>query len=404
VIEITQIINFDKPDSTNYLALIITKNTLNHPEAVWLDNGQELENKYLKYYQNVIKAQKEDKYSYTQYWKKIQEKLNSMAKIRKVYFSPDGVYNQINLYSLFNPESQKYLIEELDIRLLSNPREVLSIRQNTLVKKEELKGKKAELFGFPFYDDYTAQDIPNYEKTDLNVTARVDSMTRFANFATVADLPGTKNEVESIKNILDNNQIQTSIHIRQKATEERIKSLKDIQILHIATHGFFLPNEKLPDDTDESVMTQNLSKLPQNPLLRAGLLLCGAKKAFNNESRSLNSSSQEDGILTAFEAMNLDLDGVEMVVLSACETGLGEVQNGEGVYGLQRAFAVAGAKSILMSLWTVSDEATQELMILFYQNWMQTRNKRQAFQQAQLKLKEKYPQPYFWSAFVMIGE
>ena len=135
-------------------------------------------------------------------------------------------------------------------------------------------------------------------------------------------------------------------------------------------------------------------------MLKSGLLLTGAGDILNETRFNYN---VDNGILTAYEAMNLNLDQTDLVVLSACETGLGEVEAGEGVYGLQRAFLVAGAKTIIMSLFKVSDEATQQLMVKFYRKWLETGDKRQAFIDAKKEIRNEYRDPIYWGPFVMIG-
>jgi CHAT domain-containing protein len=188
-------------------------------------------------------------------------------------------------------------------------------------------------------------------------------------------LPGTQTDVENIGNLMTAKSWQPEVLTGDKALEETLKDCFKPRVMHIATHGYF------HGDTTGT----------QNPLLQSGLMLTGAAQTLEGNKDEM----MEDGILTAYEAMNLNLDNTELVVLSACETGLGTVSNGEGVYGLQRAFKVAGAKTIIMSLWKVNDEATQELMTAFYENWLTTENKRQAFNYAQQKLKAKYKSPYY---------
>jgi CHAT domain-containing protein len=176
----------------------------------------------------------------------------------------------------------------------------------------------------------------------------------------------------------------------------------------VATHGFFVPKPKegseinrsanrgLQPDGGEEVTSYNFER---DPLLRSGIVLAGVSNAATDK-REL----KEDGVLTAYEAGTLNLQGTQLVVLSACETGLGEVQSGEGIYGLQRSIQLAGAAAVLTSLWRVNDTATEQLMTDFYARWLGGKPKRKAFRDAQLSLRKKYPEPQFWGAFLMVGE
>lgn len=386
-----------------YVVLIVKNDTKNQPEFVIIEGGSifdnDFEQRFLKRYNNKIKNKIEDKDSYTIYWKPITQKLKG---IKKVWFSPDGVYNQLSMKSLYNTETQKYLVDEVEIQIVSSTKELLT--QNT---KPKNKLKDATLIGFPDYNgDLKNNNLPTKKQQDralqnLLTQAKKDKKQRFLEGENIAELPATKIEVDDLESIFKQQNIQTQKLIGQQATEEMIKNLKNPQILHIATHGFFLQDIQKKETNERSFAGYTQDRMIENPLLRSGLLLAGAKNAFIGKTNE----NQDDGILTAMEAMNLDLDDTDLVVLSACETGLGEVKNGEGVYGLQRAFQTAGVKSILMSLWTVSDEATQKLMTYFYQNWITKKmSKREAFNIAQMLLRKEFPEPYYWAAFVLVGD
>jgi CHAT domain-containing protein/tetratricopeptide (TPR) repeat protein len=383
-------------DSSVYAALII-KYGASAPEVVVLNNGTELETRYLKYYKNMIvfntgDSFQKDEVSYGKFWLPISKKLEG---IKKIYFAPDGVFHSINLNTLYDTTSKKYLVDILEIHQLSNTSELMLPADSKNNQKND-----AKLFGFPQYDlPYNDQPQPP-NKEDVKKEINISNPTIRGSLSTeVVQLPGTKREVEQIKILLEKAKWDVKSYVSSNALEEEIKTLKSPTVLHVATHGFFEPN--LPDENPQNSTTKKSS----HQLFRSGILLARASVSLN---KKLNLEPTpfhiEDGILTAYEAMNLNLDNTNLVILSACETGLGDVQNGEGVYGLQRAFKVAGAQSIIMSLWKVSDEATQKLMVAFYENWIKTGNKREAFRLAQKSLKEQFPEPYKWGAFVMIGE
>lgn len=373
-------------DSILYVALIVKKTThLPRPEIVVFHHGKYLENQAIEYYRNMINYRKEDKLSYQNFFEPLKKCLKG---VKRLYFSADGVYHQINLATLYNPSTRKYLNEEFEIRLINTTRDFLYIKDNRQVNRNRVV-HNIYLVGYPTFAKKTTSTETFYQQVVSNNEQNFSSFVKHQRFwdrgsNTVVTLLGTRVEVASIKEIAQKAHIPTFVFIEEKASEENLKALNAPSILHLATHGFFI-------DTQEKI---------KNPLLRSGLLLAGAENTLKNENLE-----GENGILTAQEVMNLNLQGTDLVVLSACETGLGEIKNGEGVLGLQRALQEAGAKNVLMSLWKVDDRVTQEMMTIFYKNMLiKKQNKHLAFKNAQKAIKKKYKYPYYWGAFVIVGE
>jgi CHAT domain-containing protein len=381
--------SFDR--KIKYAALILTAENPDNAALVLLPNGDQLESRYIRYYQNAIRTKVNDAYSYKAFWSAISNKLGNT---KKVFLSPDGVYNSININTLKNPETGKYVIDEHEIVLVSNTADVL-------MPQSAGNAQQAVLVGFPDYYKSFAPNNNTPAKVSSYATLAADTTQRFMAGSSITELPGTKTEINTIEEILKPLHLNVTKLMATDATEEKIKAIRAPKILHIATHGFFLAEADNSDSDDARSITGVSDKtLAENPLLRSGLLLAGAGKTISGEKQAM----AEDGILTAYEAMNLDLQKTELVVMSACETGLGQIRSGEGVYGLQRAFRAAGAQSILMSLWKVDDQATQELMGKFYSSWLKAGEKQHSFHEAQLSLREKFNHPYYWGAFVMVGK
>lgn len=363
-------------DTVYYTALIIDKQCKT-PAMVVIKEGSVLESKSLAAYRRALRTRVSDEASYAAFWEPLK---NTLADAMKIYFSADGVYHQVNLHTLKNPATKKYLIDESDIRLVTNTRDILQTPVAAV-------SKDVAIFSYP--------DYGNEQKTKATASNRVPG------FPELSDLPGTRIEADSLNRIFTARKWKVKMYLQKEATEEAIKKVNSPRILHIATHGFFLKDVK---DTAEKVMGIQSEIARQNPLLRSGVILAGASAIARD---SMVTTDREDGILTAYEAAGLSLDSTDLVILSACETGLGELLNGQGVYGLQRALLLAGAQSVMMSLWKIDDAATQELMTSFCAEWAKDPtpvNKQKAFRAAQLQLKEKYKHPFYWGAFVIVGE
>ena len=415
-------------DTVHYAALIVTPETKDHPYLVLLENGTELEERGAQSYQSAFATRGASRVAngnnpipsdslYTYFWQPIQEALDSLGGAGKVYLSADGVYHTLNLQTLKNPETGQYLLETLDIQRVGSTRDLVK------KKKQRSNNNNAVLAGYPSYPaspEAIASALERFHKgREAPVLTASLGSSGYGTYQTyraidisrssISPLPGTLTEVEQVAAVLDREGIPSQALLENTASEDVLKKVKSPRILHIATHGFFEPeSEQQAEGLNREMLMSGLGQetVTENPYLRCGLYLAGAETTLKNRGNPdfQRLEGQEDGILTAYEASLLDLRGTELVVLSACETGLGVTKNGEGVYGLQRAFQVAGAETVIFSLWKVADEQTQEMMGLFYGNWLEKgMSKRQAFKTAQQTIKEKYKDPYFWGAFVMIG-
>ena len=376
-IEILRIKKRYKKDTIYYVSLLI-KSQSEFPEAVIFPFGNKLESRYYKYLRNSIKFLHPDSLSYPLFWKPMAEKLNDT---HTVFISCDGVFNKVNFNVLKDKGADQFVIDKWLVRRLSNTRELVEMRKSNEPAKVS---NSALLIGFADF---------NLEASNVMGSDTKRSAARFFGFEgdEIPVLPATEKEVNVLSQLMSSKQWAVTKLMKAEASEENVKKVDGPSVIHIASHGFFLTDLS----QDESAFNEEFLS---NPLFQSGVLLSGA--AVPGRARE----GREDGILTAFEAMSLSLDQTELVALSACETGLGEIQNGEGVFGLQRSFLVAGANSILMSLWQVDDVATQELMVNFYSFWLNGANKHEAFKKAQLEIKSKYAEPYYWGGFIMVGK
>ncbi|NET67412.1 MAG: tetratricopeptide repeat protein [Moorea sp. SIO1G6] len=295
-----------------------------------------------------------------------------LGSTRYILLSPEGELNLIPFEALVD-QQQRYLVENYRFSYLTSGRDLLRLSQESASKTPPV------LLGNPDFDRSAGELIANQNHSNLpsaHLTRSIDlSKLDFS------PLPGTAEEVKEIADMLGVDPL-----LGAKATESAVKQINSPRILHIATHGFF-----------ESAPNQEQSTVYDNPMLLSGLVLAGFKQ---------KRTGAENGVLTALEAVGLKLSGTELVVLSACDTGSGRISSGEGIYGLRRAFVIAGSQTQLISLRKVEDEATKELMLAYYQRLLDDNMGRtEALRQTQLDMlkDERYQHPYYWASFIVSG-
>ncbi|MDA9808615.1 CHAT domain-containing protein, partial [Flavobacteriales bacterium] len=382
-------------DTIYYAAIIISKEKV--PELILLDANNNFEDELLPFYSSFVKDDYNniDKRSYDFFMKKIIDKV---GYDKTIFLSPDGIYNNISIATLFDVTKGQYLLETTDIRIVSSARGFVS---NKTAAPRVYKNNNIEIIGNPKFDLSKSEATFSTDETYVSRDVEIGNFERLTRFG-ISQLPGTGIEINAIKNLFENNNWSASLAEDVLANETRIKKVNSPRVMHIATHGFFFPKQENEYDPISQLMGLEINKTYEHPLMRSGLLLSGAQNTIRGENLV-----GDNGVLTSLEARELNFSETELVVLSACETGVGSFVSGEGVYGLQRSILEAGAENVIMSLWKVDDIATQMLMTTFYTNWIEKgMTKRESLKQAQMTIKntEGYSSPYYWGAFVLIGK
>lgn len=388
--------NFTENDTAKYAAIVLTKN-MKSPVFVLLFNDNDIA-KLLRGITpakpdvpkdddnrgaSTVTAKRQGIYEstglYNALWKPLEKYFPENPRI---YFAPSGDLHQIAVeYAPINHE-----------QTISDKYEIYRVSSTRFLAMDYMPRplKNSVLYGGIYYDSDTTvmkQESERYSTRSATYSSFAE-LNKDESRGSLNYLPGTRTEVEDIVGKLKKKKVKATIYEGSKANEESFKALSgnNISVLHIATHGFFLPtDEKLSGDQS---------------LIQSGLLLSGANYAWQNQPLP---EGIEDGILTAKEISFMDLRKTDLVVLSACQTALGEI-TGEGVFGLQRGFKKAGVRTIIMSLWPVDDNATLLMMTEFYANLTKGMTKREAFLAAQNKVKTTagFENPRYWAAFIML--
>ncbi|MFZ1515559.1 MAG: CHAT domain-containing tetratricopeptide repeat protein [Saprospiraceae bacterium] len=334
---------------------------------------------------------------YSLIWKPLEKHLEG---VHTIYCSNDGLLHRLNLGAIsYNKDqtfSDRYRLVELG-----------STRQLALSSEVQNLGHDAVLYGGLNYEPDTSKiQTLMQDSAPLLAELSFDRVDRNLRSGSWNYLDGTDKEVKAIQKLLTASGSSVVMKNGDDGTEESFKAMgvsnPSPRVLHIATHGYFFPDHAGDEFSfgSSSYNAQPVFKTSDHPMLRSGLILSGGNGGWMGTSKA---NGREDGVVTAYEISQMNLSNTELVVLSACETGLGDIQGNEGVYGLQRAFKIAGAKYLIMSLWQVPDKQTSLLMTTFYKKWLEEKMTiPDAFHAAQKELRDGGLDPYNWAGFVLV--
>jgi len=328
------------------------------------------------------------------YQRAFQPLLPLLGKTRRLFLSPDSQLGAVPFAALH--DGHGFLLDSFDFSYLTSGRELLTRPQDIPPSSSVFVLADPDFNASPRPASSASGNIPLLAES-------ADSLDRFFSTlradpvsSTWVPLPGSRQEAESIQRLLP----QAQLFLGPEATKQRLLQLSTPGILHLATHGFFLEDAPTPEGSRGvghfgALGDNRQASHPRNPLLRSGLALAGASEP--------SKSRPAAALVTALELAGLDLWGTQLVVLSACDTGRGEVQLGQGVQGLRRALVVAGAETVVMSLWKVKDDSTRLLMESYYRNLLAGQGRASALREAMRSLRASRPHPHDWAPFIALG-
>jgi len=344
---------------------------------------------------------------YSLVWQPLEQELKDVTTI---YYSPSGLLHKIAFGALptgddeeidfenfnfdeFEDKGVNRLADKYDLNLVSSTREVVYLPRG----QTEAAISSAVLYGNLDYENNEGETVSRLPKRIIKEIGWHGPL-----------LP-TKEEALTVQGYLNRKNVPNTLYLGIEGNEESFKALNGEKkgLIYLATHGFFRADPERRHSEQEQTQRGAALKPTENPLLRSGLLLAGGNKPWKNINNALTNNQTEwvesGGILTADMIAGMNLLGAKLVVLSACETGLGDVNNQEGVFGLQRSFKLAGVETLIMSLWKADAESSAKLMSVFLQEWLFSGKSRQAaFKEAQRQVRAEHPEPYHWAVFVML--
>ena len=355
-----------------------------------------------------------------------QPMVGALENVRTIYYSPTGELYNIPFHALYEQKEYgdqkveqktskrgvivpaetvkteikaEYLIDRYTLHQLTSTRYLaMGLKQ----KAQEPIAKSIAMVGGVNYDFVNSKDVkPNKQKSKINSMRSSQSAS-----GKLAYLEGTKLETEIIKDSVQAKQWKIEMFSSNDATEDNLVRLEGRHaksILHIATHGYAFPEYDFNDTTINKNSLRYSYRYSTNPMVRSGLILAGGNWAWTGSDTLSKLGAEQNGILTALEVSQLNLKKTKLVVLSACETGLGKIEGSEGTFGLKRGFKLAGVEQMIVSLWSVPDKETMELMTLFYSDLTKTLNPVLSFETAQKEMRNRYPtDPEKWAGFVLV--